>query len=264
MDIFKKMMSIEQVSHERILNEYGLSPESLFAFYVAYKLKNASTYCAVDENVLKGLLICGGDYGLFEAHQCWILAKDQETFDAILNYLIESKVHDSFMAAYGFVENSHFKNQLRSSKDFLYVLERDENISLSKSLPKDIKVLKVSNSNLSDFKISPEIKDKIGSFSDFVEGCNFWALIFQNEIIGICDALVCYSNFSSIQQVYVLSQYRGMGLSKLFLGSVVSELKKDFDLLTYIVSEENLPSIRLAESLGFKREFELADTVIKR
>ena len=100
------------------------------------------------------------------------------------------------------------------------------------------------------------------NFSDFAEGCNFWALVLGREIIGICDALVSLQHLASIQQVYILSKHRAKGLAKLMLSFVITQLMKEFSCLTYIVSEKNLSSIKLAESLGFKKKIDLADVQI--
>lgn len=259
----KEMMDIKQLLNELILTEFALSPESLFAFYIAQRKKNALSVYALHENKISGVSISGEDYGLFEAYQCWVLAKNQEAFDSLLDYEIQARVHSYFAASFGFVESSRHKSELIISKDFFYILDFSNKVSLENPLPDEYKVLRVSDSNLRDFEISFEMKEKIGSFSDFVEGCNFWALILRNEIIGICDALVCYSSFASIQQVYICSKYRAKGLSKLMLASVISQLKENFSCLTYIVSEKNVPSIRLAESLGFKMKSELADIKLK-
>ena len=244
-------MNIQKISNYRILNELTLSPEALFAFYVAGKFLNESSICAIKSDRICSLSICGGDHNLFEAHQSWILAKDQSSFDLMLGHLIDAKVYDSFSSVLSFVENSKLKSTLQISKDFLYVLRCSENQFIDATDRLGYQVLKVSKSNLPNFKISSEMREKIGPFSDFLEGCNFWALIDGNEIIGVCDALVNFSGHASIQQVYILSKYRGRGLSKMM-----------FPVLTYIVAERNLPSIMLAESLGFKKENELADVII--
>jgi L-amino acid N-acyltransferase YncA len=63
-------------------------------------------------------------------------------------------------------------------------------------------------------------------------------------------------------QVYILSKHRAKGLAKLMLSFVITQLIKEFSCLTYIVSEKNLSSIKLAESLGFKKKIDLADVQI--
>ena len=63
-------------------------------------------------------------------------------------------------------------------------------------------------------------------------------------------------------QVYILSKHRSKGLAKLMLSFVITQLMKEFSCLTYIVSEKNLSSIKLAESLGFKKKIDLADVQI--
>lgn len=116
----------------------------------------------------------------------------------------------------------------------------------------------------------------VSSFSDFIKS-TFYALIrvshYKKYSIFCNGSLVGYFYMTSMSyrysfmsrkdlevgNVFISSDFRNKKIAKRFLYYVLNQYPPD-SLLFYIVDEENYPSIRLAQSLGFS----LHGSVVKK
>lgn len=76
----------------------------------------------------------------------------------------------------------------------------------------------------------------------------------SNRIIGIMGGFSKEEGVARIVAVYLKSEYRGMGLSKLMLNKLVDLIKatKSYEKLSLGVNKELKPAVNLYKSFGFK------------
>ena len=85
----------------------------------------------------------------------------------------------------------------------------------------------------------------------------FWGWIADDEIVAVAETYVRHHTIASIQQVYTKETSRRKGISEQLIHGIMAA-EKDIDTFTYLVAEENFPSVKLAKKLGFKLHSQFA------
>jgi predicted GNAT family acetyltransferase len=84
-----------------------------------------------------------------------------------------------------------------------------------------------------------------------------WGYCHDGRVIACAEALVRSESAASIGQVFTDEKYRGHGFAKILVRHISETLIRQGLDVVYIVNEENTPSVRLAQSLGFYVETQL-------
>jgi ribosomal protein S18 acetylase RimI-like enzyme len=113
--------------------------------------------------------------------------------------------------------------------------------------------------NISDESISTQIAEMLNrhnrlnifhnSASILNQPMNYYVELAFPRTVVACVALQTMYNYSYIRHVCVLPEYRGMGISKKLLKKVLTNAKRGHIFMS--IREDNIPSIKMALSLGF-------------
>lgn len=234
--------------------------KDLFSRYIMSKDSTSSLLGIFQDN---GRLIAGiiQSQTLFEAQDAWVIGDA----DLILN---ELKNHGHFVNALTKSINinlnrepnfSDFPSCLKITRDLRFELYFDQIDTLdAKTIHEEycgLVGLPLHKDILTTLKMSSEVKNIVGNFNDFKIGSNFFGLIKDSTLLGVVDGFVTFGQKVALQQVYVDTNFREMGIASKLLQFAINELKnKGFNYFIYIASDTNEASIKLAVKLGFKEQ----------
>ena len=109
---------------------------------------------------------------------------------------------------------------------------------------------------------NPEHRSKIEAFilsaseddihkADFdIESEYFYAVIINGETAGMLASYCGFEPFEALS-ILVLPKYRGRGVGKVLLASLIMATEKRQRVIRYRTNADNMASIKLCESLGF-------------
>lgn len=119
---------------------------------------------------------------------------------------------------------------------------------------------------MAEFYISMTSQEISNQIADMINRYNRWSKIFsassimstnakyfveveRSNVVGCVACLAEYPTLSKIHHVCVLPEYRRLGLGKKLVRIAIEHCDTDYVYMS--IREDNEPSIRLAESLGF-------------
>lgn len=119
---------------------------------------------------------------------------------------------------------------------------------------------------MAEFYISMTSKEISTQIADMINKYNRWSRIFsadeimsasakyfieveRSRVVGCASFIVEHPTLSKIQHVCVLPEYRRLGLGRKLVTITINHCDTDYIYMS--IREDNEPSIRLAESLGF-------------
>lgn len=87
----------------------------------------------------------------------------------------------------------------------------------------------------------------------FELGARSYSLYANGIVVSTCLTFCNYGPVWEIGAVHTIDEYRGKGLAKAVVAAAVDRLLKDNMVPRYQVTDQNMASIRVAESLGLRR-----------
>ncbi|MGE3801805.1 MAG: GNAT family N-acetyltransferase [Candidatus Kapaibacterium sp.] len=218
-----------------------------FARYVIDQAPDGRSFCVVGSEGIEGVAVSGLSVGLYEAAGYWIFAEREEIFLLLLQKVCdEDSLSLNFPLQYADIVATHSPTST-ISVDALYRLQIEGAEFPHSTLP----VSKLTPASLADVELPSEIANRIGSIEALPEGFPLYGIIIDGVLCAIADAAVRDSDIAAIQQVYTLPAERRKGYARSIVAKISEELLSSGFMPTYLVSESNLPSVALAESLGF-------------
>lgn len=221
-------------------------PEGLFARYVAEQRPEESSPAVIRNDAVVGVGMTGRTCGLFEAFPTWILCDDVEACEALLPFLPDP-LPMNLPIDYEVALRQWFPD-ISLSTDLLYLLERED----FRAVRSESELVRLTPQLLRSIDIPDEIAPMIGPPDALPDGFPLFGVIESESLVGIADCSVRDGSFGAVQQVYVCRTLRGAGLGSRIVAGIVERLLEAGLTPLYLVAETNLPSIALAERLGFR------------
>ena len=225
----------------------------LFPGFVCQQLPQEKSLAVQGNGKIEATLICGLDFGLFQVPSYWLLADDPTSASKILTALKQSKNESIYVNLEKQLQNA-LPPEAKITKDRHYCLQKPVT---SASLHKSFEISHLYEESLSKIDVCPEFKSEIGPYKDFTPESDFFGLLESGKLVAMAEATVKSHGFASIQHVYTKSELRGKGHAKKIVQFLSHYLQEKNLKPTYLVSESNSPSIRVAESLGYELMDEL-------
>lgn len=132
------------------------------------------------------------------------------------------------------------------SKERIYRLERI--ILASKSTPA---IREVTAGFLATLVISSAFDPYLGNPINLPSAGRFYGLAQDGVLLAIAECIVNTGKVAAIEQVFVSPQHRREHLGSSIVTQICNLLVTEGKTAVYRVEESNLPSLQLAESLGF-------------
>ncbi len=140
-----------------------------------------------------------------------------------------------------------FHKQTKLYKDMYYCLKNSPNITENKS----VRLLDINDLEILS-KAKPELQG--AGFKSGAEMLNEGVVagaIIDNNLVAIAHTSAFSDKYADVG-VYTLPDYRGQGFAKATAALVCDKLKKQNLTPVWSCGEDNFPSIKIAENLGFE------------
>jgi GNAT superfamily N-acetyltransferase len=108
----------------------------------------------------------------------------------------------------------------------------------------------LTRSTLSSMSVGNELRQVLGSASSLPKSGVF-GLVRGGTLVCVADCLVDVCGVVNIQQVYTCKAHRGRGLATTLVRMLSERARRANKIVTYIASERNVASRRVAEHAGF-------------
>jgi len=84
----------------------------------------------------------------------------------------------------------------------------------------------------------------------YVTPANYFVTLDVNRVIGCSASIKEYPTLSKIMHVCVVPEFRNKGIAKSLVELAIQNCDTDYVYMT--IRKDNIPSLRMANSLGFK------------
>ena len=244
-------MTITEITNKELISYLSAAGIiAVFPLYVCQQKPNAKSFSASVDNGIQGCLVTGKYCGMEWVHSYWLAAHTKAAARLLLEKLRESEGDGAavtFPLEYCDEAAQVFPDK-EVTVDNLYIL----NPSRFKERQSEHSVSLVTEELLSRIIISDEMRDYIGINHKSYNGIPYFGIIIDNRIVSIGEALCDTGDFAAIQQVYTANAHRGKGLAGITVSHIAKSLIDRTRTPLYWVSEDNVSSVRLAQSLGFE------------
>ncbi len=112
-------------------------------------------------------------------------------------------------------------------------------------------VVQLSTGLLRSVHIEPELHPLLGNLEHWHGETGLYGIVQNSLLVCIGDIMVQDGYMGAIQQVYTLAGHRGQGLARGLVTFLARTLLEHGKLPVYVVAEDNRPSRRIAETVGF-------------
>lgn len=221
----------------------------VFSRYVIAQRPDAESVAVLDDGRVVGTAIAGSNVDLHEAAPHWIFAGSPEAALLLAEATRSAAPNINFPLSYlDLLQGIYPQHKL--SIDRLYVLPQ----SRFRATPGDVEVRQLDASALKTLHIPAELRPFIGA-AEAWQGRYALHGIVQNEtLVCIGETVVQDRHYGAIQQIYTLPAYRGRALAQQLVSACCQTLLAQNKRPIYVVADDNLPSRRVAEKLGFLLE----------
>ena len=140
-----------------------------------------------------------------------------------------------------------FNKRTKLHKDFYYCLKNSPNITENKS----VRLLDINDLEILS-KAKPELQGAgfRSGMEMLTEGVVAGAII-DNNLVAIAHTSAFSKKYADVG-IYTLPDYRGQGFAKTIAALVCDKLLKQNYTPVWSCGEDNFPSIKIAENLGFE------------
>lgn len=218
----------------------------IFSRYVVAQRPDAESAAMLDTGRVIGTAVAGSSVGLYEAAPHWIFASSPEA--ALLlaqatqsdspNINVPLSYLDLFQATYP---------QHQISIDRLYVLPQ----SRFRATPGAAQAQRLDATALKALHIPAELLPFVGAADAWQDRYVLHGIAQNDTLVCIGETVVQDRHSGAIQQIYTLPAYRGRGLAQRLVSACCQSLLAHGKRPIYVVADDNLPSRRVAEKLGF-------------
>lgn len=204
----------------------------------------------VEPDAIVGVAVSGVAAEVYEAPACWILADSPDVVHALFDAAHARGLRPFNVELDTLDRVAEVAPDLKRSVDRLYVLDS------GRGLPPvaDGVVTRLPPSMLRSVEIPDELRHYIGSIDALPTDFPLSGIVVDGRLVALAETAVRDARVVAIQQVVTIEAERRRGHARALVATLARDLLAEGLLPTYFVSEANLPSVRLAESLGFRLE----------
>jgi GNAT superfamily N-acetyltransferase len=218
----------------------------IFSRYVVAQQPDAESAAVLDDGRVVGTAIAGSNVGLYEAAPYWIFAGSPDAALLLAQATQSDSPNINFPLSYlDLFQEIYQQHQI--SIDRLYVLPQ----SRFHATPGDGPVQQLDATALKALRIPAEIQPFIGDADAWQGRYALHGIVQNGTLVCIGETVVQDRHSGAIQQIYTLPAYRGRGLAQQLVSACCQTLLMQNKRPIYVVADDNLPSRRVAEKLGF-------------
>jgi len=220
---------------------------NVFPLYVARAAPAAPALVAARGARICGTVVSGVASGVRVVPASWLVAETAGAARALFEDLARRAAPPelSFRLAFALSFRSVFP-KLALSRDAFHVLAREPVVSSDPSF----RCALVTSRSIRDYRLSDDLRAVVGSPAT-IPSEGFFGLLEGDVLVATADSIVDIGGVATIQQVYTTPSRRGRGLATRLVGEVARRLHFAGKRVTYLASEDNLASMRVAERCGF-------------
>jgi hypothetical protein len=221
-------------------------PANLFPLHVVQRAANGSALRARRGDEVVGAVVSGGSSGVHMVPGSWLVASEPSAANALFEAL---KVRGLRPELNYPVPYLHLFQRVFPGAPVLfdryYVLQRP---APPAALRPGLSI--VGPDRLGTLDLTDEMRAVVGPPATLPTN-RYFALVDGSSVVATVDCILDVGAVTTLQQVYTRSDRRRLGLSMALLSHVCAGLVAQDKIVTYLASGDNVPSLRLAESVGF-------------